>query len=90
MLTAVAVQGFEMFAGYLSAAVDGTGSPLEALHASGRACLEFSDPYPGHFEIMFRPGLINTDETLRALLAPSTPARAATTTPAHQPAPPRR
>lgn len=62
MLTAVAVQGFELFAGYLSAAVDGIDSPLDALHANGRAYLEFSDLYPGHFEIMFRPPLINTGD----------------------------
>ncbi len=60
MLTAAAVQGFKLFAGYLSAAADRTGSPLEALYANGRLYLEFSDPYPGHFEIMFRPALINT------------------------------
>jgi AcrR family transcriptional regulator len=62
MLTAVAIQGFELFAGYLNAAVDGTGSPLDALHANGRAYLEFSDLHPGHFEIMFRPALIDTDD----------------------------
>jgi len=60
MLTAVAVQGFELFSDYLSAAVEGIDSPLEALHANGRGYLEFSDRYPGHFEIMFRPALINT------------------------------
>jgi AcrR family transcriptional regulator len=62
MLTAVAVQGFGLFAGYLSKAVDGIDSHLDALHANGRAYLEFSDLYPGHFEIMFRPPLINTDD----------------------------
>ena len=62
MLTAVAIQGFELFAGYLSAAADGISSPLDALHANGRAYLEFSDLHPGHFEIMFRPALINTDD----------------------------
>lgn len=62
LLTAVAIAGFELFVGYLSAAVDGTGSALEALHASGRAYLEFADLYPGHFQIMFSPGLINTDD----------------------------
>jgi AcrR family transcriptional regulator len=60
MLTAVAVQGFELFTSYLSAAVEGIDRPLDALHANGRAYLEFSDLYPGHFEIMFRPALINT------------------------------
>lgn len=59
MLTAVAVQGLELFTDYLSAAVEGIDSPLEALHANGRAYLEFSDLHPGHFEIMFRPALIN-------------------------------
>ena len=62
MLTAVAVQGFGLFADYLSAAVDRIDSPIEALHANGRAYLEFSDLYPGYFEIMFRPPLINRDD----------------------------
>jgi hypothetical protein len=70
MLTAAAVQGFKLFAGYLSAAADRTGSPLEALYANGRLYLEFSDPYPGHFEIMFRPALI-TAATQESLLPPS-------------------
>jgi len=46
MLTAVAVQGFELFTEYLSAAVDGAGSPLDALPANARAYMEFSDLYP--------------------------------------------
>ena len=62
MLTAVAVQGFELFTEYLSAAVDGAGSPLDALPANTRAYMEFSDLYPGHFEIMFRPALLNTSD----------------------------
>jgi AcrR family transcriptional regulator len=62
MLTAVAVQGFELFTGYLSAAVNGAGSPLDALPTNGRAYLEFSDLYPGHFEIMFRPALLDTSD----------------------------
>jgi AcrR family transcriptional regulator len=62
MLTAVAVQGFEIFTQYLSAAVDGAGSPLDALPANARAYVEFSDLYPGHFEIMFRPALLDTSD----------------------------
>jgi AcrR family transcriptional regulator len=62
MLTAVAIQGFELLVGYLGAAVEGIGSPLAALPVNGRAYLEFSDLYPGHFEIMFRPALINTED----------------------------
>jgi len=62
MLTAVAVQGFELFAEYLGAAVDGAGSPLDALPANLRAYVEFSDLYPGHFEIMFRPALLNASD----------------------------
>jgi AcrR family transcriptional regulator len=62
MLTAVAVQGFELFTGYLSAAAHGTGTPLDALPANGRAYMEFSDLYPGHFEVMFHPALLNTGD----------------------------
>jgi len=62
MLTAVAVQGFRLFAGYLTAAVGGIDSPRTALPAIGRVYLEFSDLHPGHFEIMFHPALINTDD----------------------------
>jgi AcrR family transcriptional regulator len=62
MLTAVAIQGFRLFVDHLTAAVDGIDSPLEALYANGRAYLEFSDLHPGHFDIMFRPTLINTDD----------------------------
>jgi AcrR family transcriptional regulator len=61
MLTAVALQGFQLFLDHLRATIDGTDSPLEALDASGRAYLGFSDLHPGHFDIMFRPQLINTD-----------------------------
>src|SRR5262249_112261 len=62
MLTAAAGQGFELFTEYLSPAVDGAGSPLDALPANGCAYMEFSDLYPGHFEIMFRPALLNTSD----------------------------
>lgn len=62
LLTAVAIQGFELFVAHLSDAVDHLDDPLQALQANGQAYLEFSDRYPGHFEIMFRPTLINTDD----------------------------
>jgi hypothetical protein len=55
MLTALAVQGFELFADYLSAVADHINRHLEGLRANGRAYLEFSDLYPGHLDIMFRP-----------------------------------
>jgi AcrR family transcriptional regulator len=62
MLTAVAIQGFQRFVDRLRATIDGTDGPLEALDGFGRAYLEFSDLYPGHFDIMFRPQLIKTDD----------------------------
>jgi Tetracyclin repressor-like, C-terminal domain len=47
------------FVDYLSEVVDGAEDPIEKLHASGRAYLEFTDLYPGRFEVMFRPTLVN-------------------------------
>jgi hypothetical protein len=55
MVTALAVQGFEPFADYLSAVADHINRHLEGLRANGRAYLELSDPYPGHLDIMFNP-----------------------------------
>jgi hypothetical protein len=42
MLTAVAIQGFQLFVDHVHAAVVGIDRALEALHANGRAYLRFS------------------------------------------------
>jgi AcrR family transcriptional regulator len=63
LLTAVATEGFELFAAHLSAsAAREADDPLAALHAAGRAYVEFSELYPGHFDVMFRPALIDTED----------------------------
>jgi AcrR family transcriptional regulator len=56
LLTAVAVEGFELFVAHLArvlAAV--TDEPVDRLLALGRAYAEFAESHPGHFEVMFRP-----------------------------------
>ena len=61
LLTAIATEGFGMLAGYLAAvAPDGAGEPADQLAALGRAYAQFAEENPGRFEVMFRPGLLDT------------------------------
>ena len=63
LLTAVAVEGFELFVAHLArvlAAV--TDEPVDRLLALGRAYAEFAESHPGHFEVMFRPSLTRVDD----------------------------
>jgi hypothetical protein len=53
LLTAVAVEGFEMLSAALSDAYERTGSFLEV----GVAYVRFAADHRGHFEVMFRPEL---------------------------------
>jgi AcrR family transcriptional regulator len=63
LLTAVATEGFELFAVHLSAAAQPVGDePATQLAALGRAYAEFAERYPAHFEVMFRPWLIQADD----------------------------
>jgi AcrR family transcriptional regulator len=63
LLTTVATEGFDLFAARLTAAATPIGdNPSAALASLGRAYADFAERYPGHFEVMFRPGLIHADD----------------------------
>jgi AcrR family transcriptional regulator len=65
LLTALAAEGFELFIVHLGFAAEvGTAStsPVDQLASIGRAYADFADRHPGHFDVMFRPGLIRTDD----------------------------
>lgn len=58
LLTAVAVEGFELLAARLQRAWEETGSFLEV----GVAYVGFATSHPAHFEVMFRPDLYHRDD----------------------------
>jgi AcrR family transcriptional regulator len=65
LLTALAAEGFELFIAHLGLGADAAGqnaSPVGQLASIGRAYADFADRHPGHFDVMFRPGLIRTDD----------------------------
>ena len=64
LLTAVATQGFDLFTAGLGAALAATADagPVDQFAALGRAYAAFAEQRPGHFEVMFRPALIRTDD----------------------------
>jgi AcrR family transcriptional regulator len=63
LLTAVATEGFLMFIEHLGRALAaGSERPVDQLPALARAYAEFAELHPGHFEVMFRPGLTYTDD----------------------------
>jgi hypothetical protein len=62
MLTAVAIQGFQLFVEHLTAAIDGIDDPLRSPPCQRPCPREFTDLHPGHCDIMFRPTLINTHD----------------------------
>jgi len=63
LLTAVAVEGFELFVAHLGAVLSSTAdAPVERLLALSRAYAQFAESHPGHFEVMFRPALTRTDD----------------------------
>jgi AcrR family transcriptional regulator len=58
LLTAVAIEGFDLFAGELNAAFARTGSFLEV----GVAYVLFAVRHRAHFEVMFRPELLRAGD----------------------------
>jgi AcrR family transcriptional regulator len=58
LLTALAVEGFELLADELSGAFERTGSFLEV----GVAYVRFAVDHPGHFAVMYRPELLRDDD----------------------------
>jgi AcrR family transcriptional regulator len=78
LLTALAAQGFGLFARALTEARDAAGSEaMERFAATGRAYVLFADSHRAHFEVMFRPELLRTNDP--ALLQASTTAYAVLT-----------
>lgn len=60
LLTAVATEGFELFARALrDVPATGEVDPLQRLQRLGLAYLEFASGHPAHFDVMFRPHLID-------------------------------
>lgn len=57
LLTAVAVEGFELFADALNATWERTGDVAEV----GVAYVRFGLTHRAHFEVMFQPGLCHAD-----------------------------
>jgi AcrR family transcriptional regulator len=63
LLTALAIEGFELFAEHLTTAiVAAPPGPVGQLPVLARAYAEFAERRPGHFAVMFRPDLIRTDD----------------------------
>lgn len=63
LLTALAVQGYELFTLALSHARDAAGSdPMERFAATGRAYVLFAASHRAHFEVMFRPELVRAGD----------------------------
>ncbi|MBV8160314.1 MAG: TetR/AcrR family transcriptional regulator [Acidimicrobiia bacterium] len=63
LLTAVATEGFAVFIDRLGAALaSDPDRPVDQLPALSRAYAEFADQHPGYFEVMFRPGLVRTED----------------------------
>lgn len=58
LLTAVATEGFQLLSEALREAAERTGSFLEV----GVAYVRFATTHRGHFEVMFRPDQLHTDD----------------------------
>ena len=58
LLTAIAVEGFELLAAELESALQATGSFLEV----GVAYVRFAVGHRAHFDVMFRPELLRDDD----------------------------
>lgn len=58
VLTAVAVEGFDLLAAALTGALEGAGSFLDM----GVAYVTFAVAHRAHFEVMFRPDLYHADD----------------------------
>ncbi|MGX6602239.1 TetR/AcrR family transcriptional regulator [Micromonosporaceae bacterium Da 78-11] len=66
LLTALATEGFLLFTEHLrSALADHAEPPAARLPQLGQSYAEFAERHPGHFAVMFRPGLLHmTDPAL--------------------------
>ncbi len=64
LLTAIATEGFLLFADHLTAiaASFSEKDPLDLLARLGSGYVEFAEENPAHFEVMFRPRLIRSDD----------------------------
>jgi AcrR family transcriptional regulator len=63
LLTAVATEGFGLFAQHLAQSLAfAPEEPLKQLAQLGCAYAEFAELHPGHFAVMFRPGLTDTGD----------------------------
>jgi AcrR family transcriptional regulator len=64
LLTEFATQGYELMAETVieSIAADSAGSGAEILEAMERGYVRFALGHPEHFEVMFRPDLLNFDD----------------------------
>lgn len=58
LLTALAVEGFDLLAAFSAAAREDSDDFLEV----GVAYVRFAVAHPAHFEVMFRPGLLDNDD----------------------------
>lgn len=60
LLTAVATEGFQLFAAALSSVTE--SQPQQRLAALGRTYIDFGLDHPALFELMFRPTDLHTDD----------------------------
>ena len=58
VLTAIAIEGFTLLAATTGAADQSTGDLTEA----GIAYIRFAVEHPAHYQVMFRPDLLHTDD----------------------------
>jgi len=67
LLTALAVQGYELFTAALREARDAAGAdPMDRFAATGRAYVLFAVHHRAHFEVMFRPELMHAGDAALA------------------------
>lgn len=59
LFTAIAAEGFDLLAVALEGADDDRPAPLRE---QGVRYVEFAEQHPGHFAVMFRPGLLHADD----------------------------
>jgi AcrR family transcriptional regulator len=68
LLTVVATEGFDLFVAHLAGALaGGPDAPVDQLAALSRAYADFAETHPGHFEVMFRPAVIRTNDPAYAV-----------------------
>jgi AcrR family transcriptional regulator len=75
LFTAIAVEGFELLAAAITAAVDQAGPEAAAgqrLRAAGRAYTGFAVAHPAHFAVMWRRDLLHRDDPALAAAGQAT------------------